>query len=707
MASLFEYEKEAIRIKARRVDRGQEEQRKFSVDPNITSFEVLQSILCRAFELPPTDISISYRSPGPGGDVWLPMLSDWDLDTAILGSADHDLHLQVAVMGQGSLGEVESIVSPVAEAVARELEPVQRGLTQAGAQVSQASAGLQGLVSKSSGQAQGFFKRHANTTLPSLTSKFRAALNLDLVEQDGKTGGAPEVPPGPPVSDATFRSFLNKVGQVVAPREFRLAVYRGGLEPGLRKIAWKHLLNLYPAGLTGGERLAYLKEKSKTYTEMKSDWMSLVLQGRISDDVKTVMNMVRKDVLRTDRQHPFFAGEGNPNVTTLFNILTTYALNHQSVSYCQGMSDLASPLLVTIGEEAHTYLCFVALMQRLKPNFLLDGVAMTTKFQHLSEGLMYYDPEFYTYLKLHHADDLLFCYRWLLLEMKREFAWDSALRALEVTWASLPPATADTCLILWEERFSPVVTPTSSLELAKPCETPYGKVRALRKQTLERRSSEVEARGRVQSDTGATTKKETGKKCEKSQSLVNVRRRAINSGAKESIEEEEGRQEEKVESPPQGKRLTNLRDFYALAKDDKEGTAEKGISEKSEEAPSPCKEAEPGDSVDGPGDPFDWIGYSQANSALTVYCNRLPPPPQFGHGNPFLMFLCLACLLQHRDHIMKAQLDYQDIAMFFDKMVRAHHVDRVLGQARRLFAEYLNEDWTPSPQPNAGQAHSC
>ena len=41
MASLFEYEKEAIRIKARRVDRGQEEQRKFSVDPNITSFEVV------------------------------------------------------------------------------------------------------------------------------------------------------------------------------------------------------------------------------------------------------------------------------------------------------------------------------------------------------------------------------------------------------------------------------------------------------------------------------------------------------------------------------------------------------------------------------------------------------------------------------------------------------------------------------------------
>jgi hypothetical protein len=47
------------------------------------------------------------------------------------------------------------------------------------------------------------------------------------------------------------------------------------------------------------------------------------------------MNMVRKDVLRTDRQHGFYAGEGNHNVTSLFNILTTYALNHPSVSYCQ------------------------------------------------------------------------------------------------------------------------------------------------------------------------------------------------------------------------------------------------------------------------------------------------------------------------------------------------------------------------------------
>lgn len=78
-----------------------------------------------------------------------------------------------------------------------------------------------------------------------------------------------------------------------------------------------------------------------------------------------------------------------------------YALNHPTVSYCQGMSDLASPLLVTMGDEAHAYICFCALMKRLHSNFMLDGIVMTLKFQHLAEGLLYYDPEFYSYLKSH------------------------------------------------------------------------------------------------------------------------------------------------------------------------------------------------------------------------------------------------------------------------------------------------------------------
>lgn len=69
--------------------------------------------------------------------------------------------------------------------------------------------------------------------------------------------------------------------------------------------------------------------------------------------------------------------------------------------------------------------------------------------------------------------------------------------------------------------------------------------------------------------------------------------------------------------------------------------------------------------------------------------NRLPSSKEFGGGNPFLMFLCLSIILQHRDYVMKNAMDYNEMAMHFDKMVRKHNVTRVLNQARRMYSEYL------------------
>lgn len=103
------------------------------------------------------------------------------------------------------------------------------------------------------------------------------------------------------------------------------------------------------------------------------------------------------------------------------------------------MSDLASPLLYATRDEATAYILFCALMSRVKENFNSSGASMSRKFSHLVSLLQYYDPEFYCYLKLNNAHELLFCYRWILLELKREFALDDALQALEVLWSSIPP----------------------------------------------------------------------------------------------------------------------------------------------------------------------------------------------------------------------------------------------------------------------------
>lgn len=71
---------------------------------------------------------------------------------------------------------------------------------------------------------------------------------------------------------------------------------------------------------------------------------------------------------------------------------------------------------------------------------------------------------------------------------------------------------------------------------------------------------------------------------------------------------------------------------------------------------------------------------------------KMPSPETLGGGNPFLMFLCLTLLLQHRDHIMKNHMDYNETAMYFDKMIRKHNVGRVLAHARQMYSNYLKQN---------------
>lgn len=113
---------------------------------------------------------------------------------------------------------------------------------------------------------------------------------------------------------------------------------------------------------------------------------------------------------------------------------------------------------------------------------MIDGIAMTKKFNHLADALQFYDYEFYNYLKKHQADDLLFCYRWLLLEMKREFAFEDSLRMLEVLWSSLPPNPPEKELQLFEKEFAPFSETNTKSPPPLINESPYTKVCALRRQ---------------------------------------------------------------------------------------------------------------------------------------------------------------------------------------------------------------------------------
>ncbi|XP_023242263.1 TBC1 domain family member 25-like [Centruroides sculpturatus] len=809
------HSREAIRVKVKKCEGLlPPEYRKFSVDPQITSFEVLQSLLARAFDIK-GEFTISYLAKDEEGyDTYLSLLSDWDLDAAFLGSSDPCLQLKVDLKPFEEGLEDWDVISPL---------DIPR------AQVTGPTADRAGL--------RGAILNHMEKTFIMV----QRALNLGDAENEAIK------PLKPPVSDIEFHTYLDGDGRLLKPKELRLSVYRGGIEPSLRKVVWKHLLNVYPIGMTGKDRISYIKQKSTEYQKLRSVWQDMVGGGNVTEEIQYVTNMVRKDVLRTDRTHKFYAGsDDNKNVVSLFNILTTYALNHPSVSYCQGMSDLASPILVTMKDESHAYVCFCALMQRLKSNFFLDGKAMTIKFQHLTELLEHYDPQFFEYLKQQGADDLLFCYRWLLLELKREFAFEDALYMLEVLWSSIPPSPPDNELMLYEEQFTPNTARPQSPRFHSR-ENPYTKVRAIRKQNsassirglvkaTEESPQEVPslAPPKENDDSQEYLPMTTSMTRELRMELENLNRHLPGScrllqrsltvdsedldsprsqegydltktdhparfqrqaSIDQSIEEDckswtsdelssgdqiwksnkrqpkylectqpNGSVEESADSvhcctpdeqcdlefDEQGKMVTTeitcngeileneesgcschlksvipirlvhspiTTDQYNCRSDSSDSSSENSQTriedQKEVFAPNSNHQSEGYESESSKETSIQDLDKNQngfidsgvVQSVMTNSCEEaldfntkrrpssLRPPQELGCGNPFMLFLCLTLLLQHRDVVVRNCMDYNELAMYFDKMVRKHHVQRVLNQARAMFTEYLQFGW--------------
>jgi hypothetical protein len=188
---------------------------------------------------------------------------------------------------------------------------------------------------------------------------------------------------------------------------------------------------------------------------------------------------------------------------------------------------------------------------------MIDGISMTKKFSHLSDALQYYDYEFYNYLKKQQADDLLFCYRWLLLEMKREFAFDDSLRMLEVLWSSLPANPPEKELQLFEKEFTATQeVPNVNSPPMIINENPYTKVCALRRQNsaMSISNAKLNVTKRMNQSLDETKSESGIKNIKAHQSLdesklQQMRNEQENVQATESTEINIGGTEEKTESP--------------------------------------------------------------------------------------------------------------------------------------------------------------
>ncbi|KAM6965667.1 small G protein signaling modulator 1 [Aplochiton taeniatus] len=279
-------------------------------------------------------------------------------------------------------------------------------------------------------------------------------------------------------------------------QELLRMVYFGGVEPSLRKEVWPFLLGHYQFGMAETERKEVDAQVKACYEQTMSEWLSCeavvrqrekeqhaaalakcssmasvdssvqkmvhhdstisnessqscssdrqslnLLQSDSSSstqqellDMYTLnLHRIDKDVQRCDRNYWYFTPA---NLEKLRNIMCSYIWQHLEIGYVQGMCDLLAPLLVILDDEAMAFSCFTELMKRMNQNFPHGG-AMDTHFANMRSLIQILDSELFELM--HQNGDythFYFCYRWFLLDFKRELVYDDVFAVWETIWAA-------------------------------------------------------------------------------------------------------------------------------------------------------------------------------------------------------------------------------------------------------------------------------
>ncbi|XP_077021629.1 small G protein signaling modulator 2 isoform X2 [Tamandua tetradactyla] len=151
------------------------------------------------------------------------------------------------------------------------------------------------------------------------------------------------------------------------------------------------------------------------------------------DTVALNLHRIDKDVQRCDRNYWYFTP---PNLERLRDIMCSYVWEHLDMGYVQGMCDLLAPLLVILDNDQLAYSCFSHLMRRMSQNFPSGGT-MDTHFANMRSLIQILDSELFELM--HQNGDythFYFCYRWFLLDFKRELLYEDVFAVWEVIWAA-------------------------------------------------------------------------------------------------------------------------------------------------------------------------------------------------------------------------------------------------------------------------------
>lgn len=184
--------------------------------------------------------------------------------------------------------------------------------------------------------------------------------------------------------------------------------------------------------------------------------------NRTSEDFTTWQRIIRKDALRANAEWVLYfptqaeVSEGKAHQSALavglqdydhlepcmiyhaarlVAILEAYALYDPEIGYCQGMSDLLSPIISVIEEDHEAFWCFVGFMRKARHNFRLDEVGIRRQLSMVSKIIKYKDSHLYRHLEKLRAEDCFFVYRMVVVMFRRELSFEQTLCLWEVMWA--------------------------------------------------------------------------------------------------------------------------------------------------------------------------------------------------------------------------------------------------------------------------------
>ncbi|KAJ3692740.1 hypothetical protein LUZ60_011835 [Juncus effusus] len=137
------------------------------------------------------------------------------------------------------------------------------------------------------------------------------------------------------------------------------------------------------------------------------------------------------------------------HASRLVKILEAYAVFDAEIGYCQGMSDLLSPVVAVVRDDWEAFWCFVGFMRKARRNFRLDEAGIRWQLKVVSRIIQCKDSHLYKHLEKLQAEDCFFVYRMVVVLFRRELTFEQTICLWEVMWADQAAIRARFGLSAW------------------------------------------------------------------------------------------------------------------------------------------------------------------------------------------------------------------------------------------------------------------